>query len=56
MLHLAANSGFVKGVQHIMSLRPDAVHDTDRKVLIVGSHPVVMIIIGAYPITLCCSQ
>ena len=33
-MHVSASEGFICGIQHILMLRPDSVHDTDKMVII----------------------
>ena len=35
VLHCAAAEGFIKGIQYIISLRGDSVHDTDKMVSLI---------------------
>ena len=34
VMHISASEGFICGIQHILMLRPDSVHDTDKMVII----------------------
>jgi ankyrin repeat protein len=35
VLHIAAREGFIRGIQYILTLRPDSIHDTDKMVIII---------------------
>ncbi len=47
-MHIAAQSGFVRGVQHILKKRSEAVHDTDKEVII--SNLVIIAVISSFNI------